>query len=172
MTAVQRASWAGLTARPSGFASRFGGGDICGGAPIESVEAAQSEEDLGHVRLLELIASLAAVRPLPADRLAPLLATALRSLLQHGFESWVDPGAELDAACDRLAGAFDQGTWASALHLHPDDIPLATSETLPLVGDPAVERGHVRVATEGGWLEDGPAPRLRQLLALLEVGDA
>ena len=76
----------------------------------------------------------------------------------------------LKARCEAVAGCIDGNDSPAKLEVNPEDLPLLQSEALGvmLVGNPALSRGSVRLATADGWIEDGPDIRLDRLKALMD----
>lgn len=116
----------------------------------ESEAAARSQIELSLVRIdAELAEQLrlklyATVEALCEAAIAPL------ALDQDAL------AARVTRAAAMLARADDE----RVLRLHPDDIAMVEQrlpDTLPIVADPALERGALRVETSNGGVEDGPA---------------
>ena len=76
----------------------------------------------------------------------------------------------LKARCEAVAGCIDGNDSPAKLEVNPEDLPLLQAEALGvmLVGNPALSRGSVRLATADGWIEDGPDIRLDRLKALMD----
>ncbi len=74
----------------------------------------------------------------------------------------------IEAAAAMLQRKHDQ----RLVHIHPDDLELVrdhVAKDIGLIADPSVERGALRVETEDGGVEDGPAQWRR---ALAEIFDS
>ncbi len=117
-----------------------------------------------------LAEALEMLTPAPSGTLATMLsATVIRLVTQIVGEVEID--AELlQQRCETIAGFIDENEGKSALHLHPDDMPLVESSRVgvKLVADASMSRGCVRLDTADGWVEDGPDVRLARLRALLD----
>ncbi|MGA9581114.1 MAG: FliH/SctL family protein [Allosphingosinicella sp.] len=130
------------------------------------------EQELGAEReaIGALAQSLEALRPLPPQQLALLLAeTVDRLVRQLVGEVGVDPVLLLSRA--KAAAAVLGGEAAAAkMRLHPDDVPLLADAGLSVAveADPTVERGAIRIETATGWIEDSPDIRLDRLRAGLD----
>jgi flagellar assembly protein FliH len=120
--------------------------------------------------LAALMESLQALQPEPPEALAALLAVTVERLVhQIVGEVPINPILLVKRAEDaaRLIGEETQG---SRLLVNPADLPLfaRTRVQIEIVGDPAIERGALRVIWGQGWIEDGPAVRLARLRASLD----
>lgn len=120
--------------------------------------------------LAGLARSLEALRPEPAAALAALLAETVDRLVRQIVGS-VPVDCDLLASRARDAAALvGEELEPSTLYVHPDDLPLLASASLPvaLAGDPALARGSVKLECASGWVEDGPAVRLERLRIALD----
>lgn len=129
-------------------------------------EAAAADSDAIH-RLAQALELLA---PAPSGTLSTMLSAAVVRLVgQIVGEVEIDP-TMLQARCDAVAAMIDDGEAKSALHLHPDDVPLVDHAGLgvKVVADAQMKRGCVRLDTADGWVEDGPDVRLSRLHAMLD----
>ena len=133
-------------------------------------EAAEQELGAEREAIAALALSLEALRPLPPQQLALLLAeTVDRLVRQLVGEVGVDPVLLLSRA--RAAAAVLSGEAAAArMRLNPEDVPLLAGAGLPVAvePDPALGRGAIRIETATGWIEDGPAIRLERLRVELD----
>lgn len=100
-------------------------------------------------------------------RLAFVLRQTVEALCHEILaEAAVDPSflaSRAQAAAAMLARAEDQRTF----RLHPDDLALAgyrLPAEWPVLPDPSLERGSIRIETPSGGVEDGPG-RWRETLA-------
>lgn len=116
-------------------------------------------------QLIALLAACEALRPEPSEGLALHIAEAVETLVRLiAGEVSIDAGLLAERA--RVAAEMvAEADGARALHLNPDDLALVESGTLPLpvVGDPSINRGSLRVEDRAGWIEDGVAERLHLL---------
>lgn len=128
-------------------------------------EVAQEREALAA-----LMESLPALQTEPAEALTAILAATVERLVhQIVGEVPINPIllVKRAEAASQLVG---EETQASRLLVNPADLPLfARSRVqIEITGDPAIERGALRVVWGQGWIEDGPAVRLARLRASLD----
>ncbi|MGC4251181.1 MAG: FliH/SctL family protein [Sphingobium sp.] len=117
-----------------------------------------------------LAEALEMLTPAPSGTLATMLsATVIRLVTQIVGEVAIDADL-LQQRCESIASFIDENEGKSALHLHPDDLPLVEGSQVgvKLVPDASMSRGCVRLDTADGWVEDGPDVRLARLRALLD----
>lgn len=133
-------------------------------------EAAEQELGAEREAIAALAQSLEALRPLPPQQLAFLLAeTVDRLVRQLVGEVGVDPVLLLSRA--RAAAAALSGEAAAArMRLNPEDVPLLAEAglTVAIEPDPTLGRGAIRIETATGWIEDSPAIRLERLRVELD----
>lgn len=69
-----------------------------------------------------------------------------------------------------VAACIDGNEGRALLEVNPDDLPLLEREGMgvTLAANPELARGSVRLATQEGWIEDGPDVRLARLKALMD----
>lgn len=133
-------------------------------------EAAEQELAAERDAIAALAQSLDALRPLPSQQLALLLAeTVDRLVRQLVGEVDVDPVLLLSRA-KAAAALLGSEAGAAKMRLHPQDVPLVSEAGLAVAveADPALERGAIRIETATGWIEDSPAIRLERLRAELD----
>ncbi|SCW76696.1 flagellar assembly protein FliH [Sphingobium faniae] len=117
-----------------------------------------------------LAEALEMLTPAPSGTLATMLSAAvIRLVTQIVGEVAIDADL-LQQRCAGIAAFIDENEGKSALHLHPDDLPLVEGSQVgvKLVADASMGRGCVRLDTADGWVEDGPDVRLARLRALLD----
>ena len=117
-----------------------------------------------------LIDSLQGLAPAASGGLSTMLSTAVIRLIgQIVGEVDVDV-ALLRQRCEAVAAFIEDGEGRGALHLNPEDVPLIEGAGIgvPLVADPSLRRGSVRLDTAEGWVEDGPDVRLSRLKAMMD----
>lgn len=135
------------------------------GCRVTADSHAAENEAIGRLaQALELLA------PAPSGMLSTMLsATVVRLVEQIVGEVEIDMD-RLVQRCDTVAAFIENNQDRSALHLHPDDVALLKDEAIgvPMVADPAMQRGCVRLETADGWVEDGPDVRLARLRALMD----
>jgi len=81
----------------------------------------------------------------------------------------LDPDA-LAARAARAAAMLARSDDYRVLRLHPEDLALIAArlpESLPCEPDPALERGALRIETQGGGVEDGPGTWRRAIAEAL-----
>lgn len=133
-------------------------------------EAAEQELAAQRDAVAALAQSLEALRPLPPQQLALLLAeTVDRLVRQLVGEVGIDPVLLLSRA-QAAAALLGGAAGAARMRLHPEDMALLADAALPVAveADPALERGAIRIETAAGWIEDSPAIRLERLRADLD----
>lgn len=147
--------------------------DLLAQAFEEGRRSAEIEHAADKAALAALAGALEALRPEPPAALAALLAETVQRLVRDIAGSVaVDPD-RLVALAGGAAALLTDELAPSMLFVHPDDLHLLASASLPvgLAGDPALARGSVRLECATGWIEDGPAVRLERLgLALERMG--
>jgi flagellar assembly protein FliH len=133
-----------------GFAAGFAEASSEAGKLAEADQAARGKIELSLARLNAELAELlrlklfATVEVLCEATIAPL------ALDQTALATRVERAAAM------LARVDDE----RLLRLHPDDIALVEQrlpDGLPIMADPALERGALRVESSNGGIEDGPA---------------
>lgn len=135
----------------------------------EGRAGADARLDNAIERFTALARAAEALQPMPRPALAALLAEAVDRLLARMLPAArTDADALANAAAD-MARAIARESDARTIHLHPDDIALLPEGALPLPvrADDSLQPGCWRIATAGGWLEDGPAIRLERFRAAL-----
>lgn len=129
-----------------------------------------------RARYRALLAASEAFQPEPSEPLALLIAESVEMLVRHTVGDVAIDGATLIARAKRAAALVSELDSAQLLHVHPDDLPLLDDDSLPLpvVADPSITRGSLRVEHATGWIEDGVAVRLdalREQLGLREQAE-
>ena len=120
--------------------------------------------------LMRLAESLEALQPEPTNALALLLAETVHRLVGQIVGSVPVDSTLLQARAEAAAAMIGSETEPARLRLNPQDIALFEGGRLPvpLLADPALERGALVLETGQGWIEDGPAVRLERLRAELD----
>ena len=155
-------------------------------APVDPIEQAAQEAfvqgfqegeritreaaELNNVAREQLTIAVQALAQAGEGALATLISQAVIRLVgQIIGEVPIDKDV-LKARCEAVAGCIDGNDSPAKLEVNPEDLPLLQAEALGvmLVGNPALSRGSVRLATTDGWIEDGPDIRLDRLKALLD----
>jgi len=119
---------------------------------------------------LELAAAIEALAKVDEGTFATLLSQAVIRLVGQIIGEVPIDADVLRDRCEAVAACIDGDESKARLEVNPDDLPLLEAETLriALVGNPALPRGSVRLATAEGWVEDGPDVRLARLKALMD----
>lgn len=135
------------------------------GSRIAAEAAADDRE--AQMRLADALEQLA---PAQSGTLATMLsATVVRLVEQIVGQVAIDEDL-LRARCEAVAAFIDENDAKNALHVNPVDMPFLQSADIavPIVPDPQMRRGCVRLDTVDGWIEDGPDVRLSRLKAMLD----
>ena len=133
-----------------------------------TVEMELATERDAIARLAERLETL---RPEPTGALAALLAETVERLVRQIVgEVEIDRGL-LQQRTEVAAALIGEDVEPSRLRVHPDDVSLldAARIPVPVIGDPALQRGSIILDTGDGWIEDGPAVRLERLRAALDT---
>jgi flagellar assembly protein FliH len=128
-----------------------------------------------HAAVAKLAQALEALHPEPSAALAALLAETVDRLVRQIVGSVAVDGDLLAARARDAAALIGDELKPATLYVHPDDLPLLASASLPvgLAGAPELQRGTVKLECASGWIEDGPAVRLERLrIALDRMGSA
>src|SRR5690606_8631764 len=117
-----------------------------------------------------LAEALETLTPAPSGTLATMLSATVIRLVSQIVGEVAIYAELLQQRCETIAAFIDENEGKSALHLHPDDMPLVDGGQVgvKLVADASMSRGCVRLDTADGWVEDGPDVRLARLRALLD----
>ncbi|WP_185829271.1 FliH/SctL family protein [Sphingomonas ginkgonis] len=123
----------------------------------EGAREAEQRFAVERLRTRALLAACEAFQPEPSEGLAVLIAETVERLVRKIVgEVAVDP-VTLLARAERAAAAIAAADQARTLFLHPDDVPLidAAAFPLPILADPEIAPGSLRIETATGWVEDG-----------------
>lgn len=147
-------------ARADGFAQGF---DEAMRLASESL----SEELANRERLTAALEQLA---PAADGALSSLLSAAVMRLVSQIVGTAALDAQMLKSRCERVAAFIEDGQAKSALHVHPEDLPVIEGFALGVAvqPDPGLSRGCVRLDTVDGWIEDGPDVQLSRLHNLLD----
>lgn len=143
----------------AGFAEGYAKGLIDGATVQARDEALQA-----------LVERIEAVAKLPTGSVELLLAEAAKRIAD-AIEVDLDvTSGRTGEIVARLAEAIEAETVIIAVYLHPADIAAVDGLALPFAvqSDESVPMGCARLRTDSGWLEDGPALRLRRFRAGLD----
>ncbi|WOE74768.1 FliH/SctL family protein [Alterisphingorhabdus coralli] len=114
--------------------------------------------------------SIIGLKPVLSDQLCEAIICTVSTLLER-TASFAVPDAELlQQRCNALATLAHRELNEAKLHVHPEDRALIGDAPtgLPLVDDPDLIRGTLRIAHEDGYIEQGTRPVLDELAAMLD----
>lgn len=130
------------------------------------------EDMIGEERaaMAGLVASLEVLKPQPSQALAMLLSETVERLVRQIMGTVTIDRDTLLERCEHAAELIGEEAGPMRLRLHPADLELLADASIdtPLVGDPQLLRGTIRLETDEGWIEDGPEARLERLRAALD----
>lgn len=136
----------------------------------EGCRMAEAELAPEREAIAALTTSIEALQPQPPEALAAMLAATVERLVhQIVGEVPINPILLVKRA-EAAAAMIGDETEAARLLVNPADLPLfaRTRVAIEVAGDPAIERGGLRVEWGRGCIEDGPTVRLERLRASLE----
>jgi flagellar assembly protein FliH len=138
-------------------------------AGFDAASASFAEE---RERLTRLAASCAALSPEPSEELSMLLAEIVDRLVRATVGEVAIDGDRLLERARRAAAVVAAANDARTLHLNPADFDLIDPDALPIpiVADPNVAPGSVRIDDSAGWVEDGISVHLDALTEQLGLG--
>lgn len=136
----------------------------------EGVRLATEAVEADNQALERLTQALEQLAPASSGTLATMLSAAVMRLVEQIVGEVPIDTTLLQQRCEAVAACVEEGEGRSALRMHPDDVVLveATAVGVPLVADPAMRRGGVKLETAAGWIEDGPDVRLSRLRTVLD----
>ena len=110
----------------------------------------------------------------PSEELSQLIGETVFRLVRQIVETAPVDAGWLHAQAQKAADVISECDAARTAWLHPDDIALLDQATfpLPLMADPAVERGSIRIDCSAGWVEHGRSNYLDALRVALSLEDA
>ena len=132
-------------------------GYAAGYAEAEAAAAALTEAEAVARARLEL--SLARLDADLAEALRQRLFATVEVLCEAAIAPLALDKTLLATRVERAAAMLARADDERVLRLHPDDLALIAGqlpEGLPVLADPALERGGLRVETSNGGVEDGP----------------
>ena len=148
----------------------FTEGYAAGYAEAEAASAAFSEAEAAARETLQL--SLARLDADLAETLRQRLFAAVEVLCETAIAPLALDTSLLAARVERAAAMLARADDERVLRLHPDDLALIAGqlpEGLPVLADPALERGGLRVETSNGGVEDGPEQWRRAIAEALSA---
>lgn len=118
-------------------------------------------------RLADALEQLA---PATSGALSTVLSAAVIRLVSQIVGEVAIDEALLLQRCQAVAAFIEDTDTRHALHVNEEDLPFIEGAQIgvPVVADPALRRGSVRLDTAEGWIEDGPDVRLSRLKAMLD----
>ena len=118
-------------------------------------------------RLADALEQLA---PASSGALSTILSAAVIRLVEQIVGEVPIDEALLLERCQAVAAFIEDSDTRHALHVNAEDLPFIESARIgvPVIADPALRRGSVRLDTAEGWIEDGPDVRLSRLKAMLD----
>jgi flagellar assembly protein FliH len=122
-------------------------------------------------QLNALLASARALQPEPSEELAQLIAETVQRLVRQIVEAAPIDGPWLSAQAEKAASVVAECDAARTMWLHPDDLALLDTATLPLAAmtDPSAERGSIRIDCSAGWITHGRSIYLDALRTALAI---
>lgn len=148
--------------------------DLQATAFAEGFEAGRHavEDMIGEERaaIAQLALSLEVLKPQPSQALAMLLSETVERLVRQIMGTVEIDRDTLIDRCEQAAELIGDEAGPMRLRLHPADLELIADAPIdtPLVADPHLMRGTIRLETDEGWIEDGPEARLERLRAALD----
>ncbi len=110
----------------------------------------------------------------PSEELAQLIGETVFRLVRQIVETAPVDADWLQAQAQKAADSISECDAARTAWLHPDDIALIDIATfpLPVMADPAAQRGAIRIDCSAGWVEHGRGNYLDALRVALSLEDA
>jgi flagellar assembly protein FliH len=145
-------------------------GHSAGYAEAEAAAAALAEAEAAARDKLEL--SLARLDADLAEALRQRLCATVEVLCEAAIAPLALDTTLLVARVERAAAMLARADDERVLRLHPDDLTLIAGqlpEGLPVLPDPTLERGALRVETSNGGVEDGPEQWRRAITEALSA---
>ncbi|MBC2665953.1 flagellar biosynthesis protein [Novosphingobium flavum] len=142
------------------WAEGYAHGSTQGRAEAEAAHAAES----GARAALEL--ALSKMDAEMAESLRQRLLDTVMALCEAALVPYAHDADVLAARIERAVAMFSRAEDERVIRLHPDDLALISEKLAAdwkVVPDPALERGALRVETQTGGVEDGPAEWRRAL---------
>lgn len=146
-----------LPARADPLALAWAEGHAAGFAEAESAAADLAAQDAAARAKLEL--SLARLDTELAEALRQRLLATVEALCEAAIAPLALDKTLLAERVARAAAMLARADDERVLRLHPADLALLAAQLpdgLPVLADPALERGALRVETSNGGVEDGP----------------
>ncbi|MEO1045864.1 MAG: hypothetical protein AAFX04_10525 [Pseudomonadota bacterium] len=131
--------------------------------------SAQANAELTEISQ-KLHESIGTLKPVLSDQLCEAIILAISALLERTASFAVPDADLLRQRCEALARVAHRELSKAQLFVHPEDRVLIgeTDIGLPLVDDPQMMRGTLRIAHDDGFIEQGTQPVLDELAAMLD----
>lgn len=126
----------------------------------EAAAAARTEAEAADAARARIEIALARLDADQAEQLRQKLFITVEALCETALAPLALDRDALVARVARAAAMLARADDERVLRLHPDDLALVKShlpQGLEVQGDPALERGALRVESSNGGVEDGPA---------------
>jgi flagellar assembly protein FliH len=166
-------------ASPSAAGARQAAG---GEAPADAYERGLAEgqalAEISHAverqALLDLLKSAEALHSAPCPQLGHLMAAAVEHLVEQIVGNQPIDQAWLHGRIAEASAVIADADRDRVLHLNPADAALIGDGDIgmPLVSDPQIARGTLRIAAGEGWIEHGRPVYLDALRRALGTGSA
>lgn len=143
--------------------------DMAPACMCETDHAARQES---QQRLQSLIEAVSALGPIDGRIVQTMLVSAIEPLLRGIFDDPSVYGAAMQRAAERLGKVVTRLTTPVAICANPADVEWLPQTGLSCVPDPDVAPGTLRIAVEGGWMEDGPSAWVDRLAVTLAGEEA
>jgi flagellar assembly protein FliH len=110
----------------------------------------------------------------PSEELAQLIGETVFRLVRQIIETAPVDADWLHQQAQKAADSISDCDAARTAWLHPDDVASIDKTTfpLPVMADPAADRGSIRIDCSAGWVEHGRSNYLDALRFALSVEDA
>jgi hypothetical protein len=110
----------------------------------------------------------------PSEELAQLIGETVFRLVRQIIEAAPVDADWLHQQAQKAADVISECDAARTAWLHPDDATLIDPATfpLPVMADPAAERGTIRIDCSAGWVEHGRSNHLDALRVALSLEEA
>ena len=125
-------------------------------------------------QLLALLNAAEKLQSEPSEELAQLIGETVFRLVQQIIENAPVDADWLHEQAQKAVNVISECDSARTAWLHPEDVVLIDTATfpLPVMADPAAERGSIRIDCSAGWVEHGRSNYLDALRAALSLEDA
>ena len=137
----------------------------------ELAATAFAEEKLHLRALLNAAENLQAE---PSEELSQLIGETVFQLVRQIIETAPVDADWLHQQAQKAADSISDCDAARTAWLHPDDVALIDKTTfpLPVMADPAAQRGSIRIDCSAGWVEHGRSNYLDALRVALSLEEA